>query len=40
MQLRRWLWSGTHKDKGKEEGQRGVGREESLAAWKKWAEIK
>jgi hypothetical protein len=27
MQARRRLWSGTHKDKGKEEGQRGVGRE-------------
>jgi hypothetical protein len=27
MQLRR-LWCGTHKDKGKEEGQRGVGREQ------------
>jgi hypothetical protein len=28
MQLRRRLWSGTHKDNGKEEGQRGVGREQ------------
>jgi hypothetical protein len=28
MQLRKRLWSGTHKDKGKEEGQRGVGREQ------------
>jgi hypothetical protein len=28
MQLRRRLWSGTHKDKGKEEGQDGVGREQ------------
>jgi hypothetical protein len=26
MQLRRRLWSGTHKGKEKEEGQRGVGR--------------
>jgi hypothetical protein len=26
--MRRRLWSGTHKDKGKEEGQRGVGREQ------------
>jgi hypothetical protein len=28
MQLRRRLRSGTHKDEGKEEGQRGVGREQ------------
>jgi hypothetical protein len=28
MQSRRKLWSGTHKDKGKEEGQRGVDREQ------------
>jgi hypothetical protein len=28
MQLISRLWSGTHKDKGKEEGQRGVGREQ------------
>jgi hypothetical protein len=26
MQLRRRLWSGTHKGKGKEEDQRGIGR--------------
>jgi hypothetical protein len=28
MQLRRRLWSGTHNDKGKEEGQKGIGREQ------------
>jgi hypothetical protein len=28
MQFRRRLWSGTHKDKGKEEGQIGVGRKQ------------
>jgi hypothetical protein len=28
MQLRRGLWSRTPKDKGKEEGQRGVDREQ------------
>jgi hypothetical protein len=33
MRLRRRLWSGTHKDKGKGEGQRGVGREYE---WKPW----
>jgi hypothetical protein len=27
MQLRRRVWSETHKDKVKEEGERGVGRE-------------
>jgi hypothetical protein len=32
--LRRRLWSGTHKDKGKEEGQIGVGREQyERKAW-------
>jgi hypothetical protein len=34
MQLRRRLWSGTHKDKGKGEGQKGVGREQY--EWKHW----
>jgi hypothetical protein len=28
MQSRRRLWSGTHKDKGKEVGQKGVDREQ------------
>jgi hypothetical protein len=28
MQLRRRLWNGTHKDKGKEEDRRGGGREQ------------
>jgi hypothetical protein len=33
MQSRRRLWSGTRKDKGKEEGQRGVGREYERKPW-------
>jgi hypothetical protein len=40
MQLRGRSWSGAHKDKGIQEGQRGVGREEALAAGKTWGEIK
>jgi hypothetical protein len=33
MHLRRRLWSGTHKDKGKEEGQRELGREYERKPW-------